>query len=127
MKKEFEDKLVNDFPSLYKKSNEDGSIMSFGFECKDGWYDLIYVLSLKISTESKRAEIDVSAAQVKEKFGTLRFYVDGGNERIHQLITEAEIASSHICESCGLEGKLRGKWWVTTLCDSCTENREIKS
>jgi len=37
----------------------------------------------------------------KEKFRTLRYYISGGNDRIHRLIGMAEVLSNHICEYCG--------------------------
>jgi hypothetical protein len=63
----------------------------------------------------------VIAVQVKEKFGTLRFYVDGGNEVTHAMINMAESMSARTCEKCGVPGKLRGKTWLYTACDEHTE------
>lgn len=63
----------------------------------------------------------VIAVQVKEKFGTLRFYVDGGNEVTHAMINMAESMSARTCEKCGAPGKLRGKTWLYTACDEHTE------
>lgn len=59
----------------------------------------------------------VVAVQVKEKFGTLRFYYNGGDEYISGLVSMAEWASSVTCETCGERGKLRGSGWVYTACD----------
>ena len=47
-------------------------------------------------------------AQVKEKFGGLCFYIEGGNEAIFALIETAELESFHICEVCGQPGYLIG-------------------
>ncbi len=73
-------------------------------------------------------------AQVKEKFGSLRFYVRIGGEnnengkiasvqaaadQIWSLVSDAEIESHQICESCGNAGVLRcGGWW-RVLCQAC--------
>lgn len=59
----------------------------------------------------------VTAAQVKEKFGTLRFYFDGGDEKIYTMVDLAESFSARTCEVCGSPGKLREGGWVTTRCD----------
>lgn len=59
----------------------------------------------------------VVAVQIKEKFGTLRFYYDGGDEYISGLVAMAEWVSSVTCEECGERGKLRGGGWVYTACD----------
>lgn len=66
----------------------------------------------------------VVAAQVKEKFGTLRFYYDGGDEYIHGLAAMAEAMSARTCEECGAPGKSTQGGWLTTLCQACTDSRE---
>jgi hypothetical protein len=59
----------------------------------------------------------VTAVQVKEKFGTLRFYHDGGDEKIHAMVDLAESFSARTCEVCGSPGKVRDGGWVTVRCD----------
>ena len=59
----------------------------------------------------------VVAVQVKEKYGTLRFYYDGGDEFINGVTTMAEYLSARTCESCGAPGKMRKGGWIRTLCD----------
>lgn len=59
------------------------------------------------------------AEQVKEKFGTLRFYMSDETEEITNLIHEAESASSQTCEDCGAFAKMRGTAWIETKCDNC--------
>jgi hypothetical protein len=67
------------------------------------------------------AEIkQVKAAQVKEKFGGLRFYVDGGDEYVHGAIQLAEMMSTVMCEECGAPGRVgnhTGKGWYFTACE----------
>jgi hypothetical protein len=58
-------------------------------------------------------------AQVKEKFGGLRFYADDVPEAGEDLIRKAEGDSYHICEECGEPGKLRAKGWWKTRCANC--------
>lgn len=67
----------------------------------------------------------VVAVQVKEKFGTLRFYYDGGDEYISGLVTMAEWASSVTCETCGERGKIRGGGWLYTACDKHTRPEDL--
>lgn len=57
------------------------------------------------------------AEQVKEKFGTLRFYYSGGNEYTSGVANMAEAMSSSICEVCGKPGKTGGKGWIRTTCE----------
>jgi hypothetical protein len=60
----------------------------------------------------------VVATQVKEKYGTLRFYYDGGDEYISGMVTLAEAMSSVTCERCGAPGETRHSGWVQTLCET---------
>ena len=61
------------------------------------------------------------ADQVKEKFGTLRFYTNGGDEQIYGMIRMAESMSAVTCEECGAPGKTRGRGWIYTACDAHTK------
>jgi hypothetical protein len=65
---------------------------------------------------------EVTAVQVKEKFGTLRFYYDGGDDYIRGLVSMAESMSAVTCEECGNLGKSRRGGWIRTLCDSHSKN-----
>lgn len=56
-------------------------------------------------------------AQVKEKFGGLRFYVYGGTEEHRNFIRFAEAMSYRTCEQCGAPGETRNTGWMKTLCD----------
>ena len=60
----------------------------------------------------------VVAVQVKEKFGTLRFYYNGGDEYISGLEHMADAMSAVTCEECGSPGVLRNGGWIRTLCEN---------
>jgi len=62
--------------------------------------------------------------QVKEKFGTLRFYFTGGNDYIGGLVTMAESMSGVTCEQCSNPAKTGGAGWIHTTCALCTAKRE---
>jgi len=99
--------LLERYPELY-------SDLPYGIECGEGWGPLLDDLSQVLTAIG-----GVRAAQVKEKFGTLRFYIDGHGPGVDSAIRMAEIISAHTCEGCGKQGKLRqGSWW-RTLCDKC--------
>lgn len=66
---------------------------------------------------------DRSVSQIKEKFGTLRFYANNTTEQMDYLIHDAELASAETCEFCGKTGRLRRGGWIKTLCDKCHEER----
>ena len=79
------------------------------------------------------AEIDpdYEIAQIKEKFGTLRFYfritegIDYDWRELANLIGELEAQTAHLCQECGCESERQTrKHWITTMCDPCYEARE---
>jgi len=67
----------------------------------------------------------VVASQVKEKYGTLRFYYDGGDDRITGMVYLAEGMSEVTCEQCGAPGETRSDGWVRTLCETHYQEKEI--
>ena len=70
----------------------------------------------------------VVVEQVKEKFGTLRFYYRGGDDAVSGMVQMAELLSAVTCEECGKPGKLRGGSWVKTTCEEhAPENRDDES
>lgn len=125
MKNELEQELYKIAPDLY--ANRDGSpretLMCFGFECGDGWFNLLKEASEKIqahlNTMNARDRAPFRAAQVKEKYGTLRFYTDSTDDVIENIIREAESKSETTCEYCGQPGTTRGGGWVKTQCEKC--------
>lgn len=84
------------------------------FDVNNGWFDLIKGLIEDLITLGW----DKQTCQVKEKFGGLRFYINGGTDEIFNRIIEAERKSYEICEETGKPGKLRTDLgWHRTLCD----------
>lgn len=94
-----------------------------------GWYNLIYTLTNCIDRRLEHLNKDggnrkVVIAQIKEKFGGLRYYADGHiDEQMNGMIDFAESLSYTICEKCGEPGKLRSGGWMKTLCDKHEEER----
>lgn len=86
-----------------------------GFGVGPGWSDIILDLHMKLLKENP----DYSIAQVKEKFGTLRYYTGPMTDQGYIYIAEAENLSAITCEECGRPGKLRDEKnrWIRTLCD----------
>lgn len=127
MKAELDEKLVHAFPNLYRDRNESEykTCMFWGFECGDGWFDLLWDLSqklekliLKIKEESPTVEKEYlpAAAQVKEKFGGLRFYMTTESDEMSDAISLAENKSYTTCETCGKVGILTPTRWLTVAC-----------
>ena len=126
-------KLTNTFPKLYPKFHplRPSRETPFFFECRDGWFQLLWDLSEKLEAEINNSSTDSiiktpSAVQVKEKFGTLRFYMSAETEEIREAIREASERSAITCEVCGAPGELRGERWVYTLCEEHKDENDKK-
>jgi len=90
-----------------------------------GWYPLV------IATDAQLTRLDphYQVLQIKEKFGTLRYYCqDSGDDPDPELLDamdaitdDAERASALICERCGAAGILHRshRIRVKTLCNTC--------
>jgi hypothetical protein len=122
--------LCAKYPKIFANQLQTPEGSVFGFGCGPGWYDLIDSLCGTIqayidhnSKPGKEIE-QVVAVQVKEKFGTLRFYVDGGDTMTEGMIWFAESFSDKICEECGSRGTRRKGGWVRTLCDTHEAERQ---
>ena len=84
-----------------------------GFECGNGWKDILDRLFAKIKDDTK-------VVQVKEKWGLLRVYVDTATNETYNAIDEAERESAKTCEECGsTEGVTTAGGWLKTLCQKC--------
>jgi hypothetical protein len=124
MNPDLDAKLCAEFPLLYsvRYENTRCSLSHFGFETGDGWFRIIYELSAELEELIRRLPAgerdEYYAVQVKEKFGTLRFYMNTETEEMSRAIREAEGRSASTCEVCGQTGTLRGGGWLKTLCDS---------
>ena len=89
-----------------------------------GWYPLV------IETDHRLAELDARyvVQQIKEKFGTLRYYCAPSNDdpdselldAFDAITDDAERASAVTCERCGEPGvPQRTRYWAKTLCSVC--------
>jgi ribosomal protein L40E len=92
--------------------------MCWGIECGDGWYWLIDELCAELWIKDP----DLQIVQIKEKCGTLRFYVESASPEQFAIIDFAENLSSVICEKCGQMGATKTK--MATLCEKCKKELE---
>lgn len=68
----------------------------------------------------------VIVRQIKEKFGGLRFYYDGGDDTVDGMVRMAESWAARTCDVCGDKGKSRDGGWIRTLCDVHEAERQEK-
>ena len=158
--------LVERYPVMFQDYRGDmkKTCMAWGMSCGDGWFSLIDEMCSQIAIMIAKSDKKVIAHQVKEKFGSLRFYygIEGAptrfekmhwkirtfvfsrkwgrqynklnnfrkkfhktlNEKISDIISDAEMKSYEICETCGQPGDRKGGGWVTTACDECDKKFE---
>ena len=183
MKQELDKLLCEKYPKMMvnRNKNMQETCMCWGFECGDGWFNILNQLMGNIqhhidwkekqragaikynemATQAKAGNFDlfeedmkdltndeykekrlgeivagdfrevpesipqVTLDQVKEKFGTLRFYYSGGDDYISGMVSLAESMSGVTCEGCGNPGESRGGGWIHTYCTPCEEAREL--
>lgn len=106
----------------------------WGFQCGDGWFELLLTLSRDIEATlaiTRQQDHGVSVAQVKEKFGGLRFYLGGDvTDAIAAMVSTAERVAARTCETCGRPGQLHAKrcsGWMRTLCEACAAANEYEA
>lgn len=131
MEKKLDQNLCKKYPLIFAKRNKSirESAMAWGFQCGKGWYLLIDILCQSIQNYIDRNKIEqVVCEACKEKFGGLRFYYSGGDEKIDATIKFAENLSSHICETCGKFDTSIGQTggWIKSLCENCAKSENRK-
>ena len=124
MKQELDKLLCEKYPKMMVNRNKpmQETCMCWGFECGDGWFNILdqlmgniqHHLDWKNRTEETVPQVTLD--QVKEKFGTLRFYYTGGDDEIRGMVRMAESMSAVTCEECGLPGKQTQGGWIKTTC-----------
>jgi hypothetical protein len=142
-RKQFHTALKKEFPILWRApENNTQELDDYAKPtCDIGWQKVIWETSQKLSELIEqikeifpREQLPI-AVQVKEKFGLLRFYVDGNfanfpedfTKKFHSIVTDAENESAITCEICAQEGFIKNiitnhknKFTlVKTLCKNC--------
>ena len=81
----------------------------------EGWWPICAALHAELLA----MDPDYRIAQVKEKFGGLRFYLDAGTAAMWHAVQAAELRSEVTCEVCGGAGTNEAVdgWWAT-LCST---------
>jgi hypothetical protein len=135
MKQELDEALVKDFPLTFARNptgNEPWSM--FGFECSDGWEPSIRktaeklepLIKAEIKKDSEAGEYGYfRTSQLKEKYGTGRWYLSSGTDEMFNLVEAWEVETETICEQCGKPGELRGRGWLYTACLDHTRKEDL--
>lgn len=98
-------------------------------ECSSGWEALLTALFNKLEAYEETKKNDeayepVYFVQIKEKFGGLRAYHEGGDVVTQGYVTDAEDASYRTCDNCGattpdVKTRYTKHQWLYVSCNSC--------
>lgn len=122
MRKELDALLCERYPEIFRDRHGDmrETCMCWGFSCGDGWFDIIDNLCREINELVKSGKVQpVVATQVKEKWGSLNFYIAGAEDAVWELIEGASEKSHVTCEHCGQPGTLITDAWYRVRCGAC--------
>ncbi|WP_074116790.1 hypothetical protein [Bradyrhizobium sp. AS23.2] len=127
LKREWRVALVRAYPDLFHPAGDPAAVQAFP-DVGDGWRDLLERACARIRAAILADSGTFRATQIKEKYGTLRFYWDSGlspmaASRAEEAIDLAEARSACTCEVCGEVGQLYGDGWLTTRCMAHAEKR----
>ena len=134
MKKELELRLVKEFPDFFSEYGGDMSVTCMHWGCShgDGWFPILWTLCSTIQgyyeglrkypPKGKVVPPPFVFTQIKEKFGTLTVYHDGGDEVVRAYVDFAGAMSAVTCEECGsTTDVVRSQGWICTRCKACAE------
>lgn len=123
--------LVKKYPWLQCRNVWSGEKLGYDFiwidDMPKGWkkaFGMKIVKEIDSVLGDFRNEYQIS--QIKEKFGSLRWYDNGAPSEIYdklcKIIDKYEEISKHTCMICGKHGEIDYKEsWLSPLCNKCRE------
>ena len=121
-------KIIKKYPKIFQPY--EGNPYGVNWELPEGWEEVVdelcgaiqdYVDNVKRYKEGEEIRVEqVRCTQVKEKFGGLRFYFEGGDQEVDGMVRMAEWMCENRCQDCGRKedlGKTSG--WISVLCRNC--------
>ena len=118
MRKELADTLIAKYPK----------ILTVDIGVNDGWYNIIDDLCTTIQNYidnswtydeqgNKKQPKQVTATQIKQKFGGLIFYVRDADNYVYGMLAYAEHLSYKTCEVCGSPGEQKKSGGFGVRCE----------
>jgi len=125
-----EQKLIEDFPNLYRdwdvsEAAKCKMLVGSGFWCGEGWESLLRDVSAKLEAMlcalSAKDRKRIRAMMVKQEHGLLHLSIENSTKEMMQVVMDAEDSSGSICEECGKPGETRRSepGGIRTHCDVC--------
>jgi len=115
-------KIVEECPITYAEYKGTGrDYLQFNqIGVGQGWLLPIYKLSKKLEKFNETALEPIRPDQIKEKFGTLRYYLNWTTDEVYDWLIECEEECSVRCEYCGSTKDVQPTGgWVKNLCVDC--------
>lgn len=109
----FSDEVVKDFDYSFTELDAmpDGWLKAFGEQmCEE----------IKQALEKDGLVNKYRIYQIKEKFGSLRWYDGNGNKEINKIVSKYEKLSMKICIQCGSKATKVSTDWISPYCDKCS-------
>lgn len=132
---ELNKKLIASFPFLLPKNVWTGKISDEYDYSYTLLSDLLYgwakAFGYEMLCEIREALIEANyldqyfITQIKEKYGTLRWYDFGAPQKVHEIIDKYENKSSCVCSICGDIATHMTIGWITYLCSNCAKKNNI--
>lgn len=79
-------------------------------------------INQELLTWSDEARENFRITQIKEKYGSLRFYTNYTSENLHKIINKYEDKSRRICIRCGKPARWMTRGWISPWCDECARS-----
>ncbi|WP_267643700.1 hypothetical protein [Haloarchaeobius amylolyticus] len=123
-----DDDLAQDLTERYPMLYDHDSVMglarhAFPFECDDGWYPLLDVVSEYAQWYAEKHDEEVRFRQVKQKWGELRIAYRGPND-LSTVLGFARMLSTRVCEKCSSMEAVEVRddgGWARPMCAACFE------
>lgn len=96
------------------------------FEVPFGWIDLVEQCCEELEPILRKNNMydAYMIFQVKEKFGSLRWYANYEDVEINNILNRYEVISTKICVECGAQATRTSKEWIGHYCDKCYKERK---
>ena len=88
----------------------------------EGWnkaFGKQYLKELKKQLKKDKMLYKFRIMDLKEKFGSLRLYVNYGSKELYNIIDKYESLSYKTCIRCGKPATKYSKGWISPYCDDC--------
>lgn len=87
----------------------------------DGWrkaFGIRLCKELKKVIKEEKCK-NIYFMDIKEKYGSLRFYTNIYNEKVEKILDKYDHISKYICIKCGKKATKISKGWISPFCDNC--------